>query len=181
MASSDHFPDQPRGCDHPDCYEDGEFRAPKSRDNLNDYHWFCLDHVRAYNKSWNYCQGMSEDEIESEIRRSTVWDRPTWPPGAAVRMEERLRHTIYDSSGFYGYEPHESAQPRRHTPESKALETLGLAESANFTVVKAKYRELVKKHHPDRNGGDRSAEERFKSISQAFHVLKRAHELDKVA
>jgi DnaJ-domain-containing protein 1 len=180
MAYYDPTPEPERLCDHPDCAQDGLFRAPKSRDHLTDYHWFCLDHVRAYNKAWNYCQGMSEDEIEGEIRRSTVWDRPTWPAGIPPRMEERLRQTLYNSGGFYGYDKPEAAAPQRHTPETKALATLGLAASATFKAIKDKYRELVKQHHPDRNGGDIHAEERFKTISQAFHTLKRAHELDKV-
>ena len=73
-----------------------EYPAPKSRDRLDEYHWFCLEHVREYNKSWNFCDGMNE-EIESEIREDTVWRRPTWPLGSgemnalALRERGRLR------------------------------------------------------------------------------------------
>jgi DnaJ-domain-containing protein 1 len=98
-------------------------------------------------------------------------------------MEDRLRKAAYTSGGFHGYgEKHEEpARPQKHTPETKALAILGLAASAPFKMIKEKYRELVKQHHPDRNGGDVQAEERFKTISQAFHVLKRAYEVDKVS
>ena len=66
-------------CFNKKCCKKAEYRAPKSRSNLNDYHWFCLEHIREYNKSWNYYEGMSENEIEIEIRSSTTWERPTWP------------------------------------------------------------------------------------------------------
>ena len=156
------------------------YRAPKSRGNLREYHWFCLEHVRAYNKSWNYCAGMTGDEIEVEIRQSTVWDRPTWPPGAAYHMEERLRHTVRDSSGFYGYGEAAAAAPRRNTPEGKALAVMDLEEGVSFEAIKLRYRELVKKHHPDAIGGDPAAEERLKVVIKAYHTLKQAHVLDKV-
>ncbi len=75
-------PDPPvRLCDHPGCDAGADFRAPRSRLELDRYYWFCLEHVRAYNSAWNYYRGMSETEIESEIRYDTVWQRPTWKLG----------------------------------------------------------------------------------------------------
>ena len=68
-------------CDHPDCLAEGRFRAPKSRHRLNEYYWFCLDHVRDYNRSWDYYAGMAPGEIEDHIREDTVWQRPSWPMG----------------------------------------------------------------------------------------------------
>src|SRR4051794_9534984 len=70
-----------RMCDIPGCTEAGEFRAPKSRSQLNDYHWFCLDHVRAYNAGWDFYKGMSPAEVEAQLRADTGWQRPTWPLG----------------------------------------------------------------------------------------------------
>src|SRR5262249_29646421 len=79
-------PAQPatRGCDHPGCAGDGLYRAPRSRAELSAYYWFCLDHVREYNAAWNYYAGMSELEIEREIRNDTTWQRPTWPLGSRI-------------------------------------------------------------------------------------------------
>src|SRR5438552_17733411 len=75
-------PDPPvRLCDHPGCDAGADFRAPRSRLELDRYYWFCLEHVRAYNSAWNYYRGMSEPEIEAEIRRDTVWQRPSWKLG----------------------------------------------------------------------------------------------------
>src|SRR3546814_20080544 len=80
-----------RRCDHPGCPGTGEFRAPKSRDRLTDYFWFCLDHVREYNKSWNYYSGLSDNEVERMIRYDTVWQRPTWPMGVNPLRDAGLR------------------------------------------------------------------------------------------
>ena len=70
-----------RLCDAPGCEELGEHRAPRSREDLNNYYWFCMDHVRAYNARWNFYAGMNQQEIERQIRADTTWWRPTWPLG----------------------------------------------------------------------------------------------------
>ncbi len=80
-------------CDIPGCTEAGAFRAPKSRSQLNDYHWFCLDHVRAYNAGWDFYKGMSPAEVEAQLRADTAWQRPTWPLG-------RLGHTAWDDDAL---------------------------------------------------------------------------------
>src|SRR5215475_13028722 len=85
-----------RPCDHPGCIAGGDFRAPKSRLDLHNYYWFCLDHVRAYNSAWNYYAGMNDTEIEAEIRHDTVWHRPSWKlgdrhgPGYADRIRDHF-------------------------------------------------------------------------------------------
>ena len=66
----------------PSCGALGDYRAPKSRNALNDYWWFCLEHVRAYNASWDFYKGMSPVEIEAATRADTAWQRPTWPLGS---------------------------------------------------------------------------------------------------
>ena len=68
-----------RICEAEGCRAEAHYPAPRSRDALRDYIWFCLEHVRAYNKSWNYYDGMSAEEIESDRHSKTFWDRPTWP------------------------------------------------------------------------------------------------------
>ena len=86
---------QARGCDEPGCDGVGEFRAPRSRDRLGvaeNYIWLCLDHVRAYNAAWNYYSGMSESEIEADLRKDTVWQRPTWPLGWRPGIFLRFGH-----------------------------------------------------------------------------------------
>ena len=166
-----------RCCDHAGCEGDGMYRAPRTKGNLMDYHWFCLEHVREYNRSWNYCAGMTEEEIENEIRRSTVWDRPTWRIGSNPIYEEQLRHKVYENGGFYAFNP-EDREPV--TEEGKALKVLGLGENTPFAIAKQKYRELAKLWHPDRNRDDPTAEDKLKKIIAAFNVLKRMRQADKV-
>ena len=176
-----------RGCDHPGCAAGGEFRAPKSRLDLHDYYWFCLDHVRAYNSAWNYYVGMSDAEIEAEIRHDTVWQRPSWKlgerhtPGYAERMR--------DPFGFYNGKAQHNGGRHNGRANGHGSEAAARAASAcdqalavfdiepPFTVVrlKARYKVLVKEHHPDAHGGDKAAEERLKIINQAYATLKASY------
>lgn len=169
-----------RLCEHPGCPNAGEYRAPKDRAHLTDYYWFCLDHVREYNKAWDYYQGMSEAEIERQVRHDTTWQRPTWKMGDWRSREKVLRHKAAHDAGFGAYwdgaadtPPPPNAAPRG--PEVEALALLGLQPPTDFETIKRRYRELAKRHHPDANGGDKLAEERLKEINQAYNTLKTAY------
>jgi hypothetical protein len=169
-----------RVCDHPDCVAAGEYRAPKSRSTLNEYWWFCLDHVREYNRSWDYYAGMSTDQIEAEVRRDTTWQRPSWPMGKWGAQEKYLRDRVLHGFSFeFGHtngksQAEEQAQRRQaaRTAEEEALAVLDLAPPVDFPQIKARYRELAKRHHPDANGGDKAAEEKLKEINLAYNTLK---------
>src|SRR5580704_13585091 len=86
-------PVKTRACDCPGCSGIGDYRAPKTR-ALNDYYFFCLDHVRQYNAAWDYFAGMTGGEIEAQIRKATVWDRPSWPLGEWNVREQKLRDEV---------------------------------------------------------------------------------------
>jgi DnaJ-domain-containing protein 1 len=168
-----------RACDSPGCTGEGLYRAPKAPERLRDYHWFCLDHVREYNKAWNFCAGLSESQIEALIRNDTSWERPTRPMSHWFAHEQRLRAA---ASAYAAGEERQArseweqrARQREReaqTPEAAALRTLGLTAPVTYASIKARYIELVKRHHPDRNGGDKEAEERLKTINQALQTLK---------
>lgn len=161
-----------RRCDHPGCAAEGEYRAPRARDRLNEYFWFCLDHVRAYNAAWNYYAGMTPDQIEGELRRDTTWQRPTWPLGSKTG-NRRFTFTVHDPLGMFEDEQDEAARARAamRTPEEEAMRVLGLSAPPTLAELKARYKALVKRHHPDANGGDKDAEEKFKQINQAYTLL----------
>lgn len=166
---------QPRICDHPGCSELGEFRAPRSRTTLHEYYWFCLEHVRAYNASWDFYRGMSEAEVEASRRADVVGGRPSWPLGAHGPRyfgldDDQLREAL---RRFFAYGHEAPPRPRRPpTQEEEALAVLELDVSATDAELKARYKVLVKQHHPDANGGDKAAEDRLKSINQAYTYLK---------
>jgi len=180
----DEDPTPARGCDNPGCAGEGLYRAPKSPERLRDYHWFCLDHVREYNKSWNFCAGLSEAQIEALIRQDTSWERQTRPMAGWTMHEQRLRAAAEAYAAGearreraeWAYEHRgDRSKPEFDTPEAKALKVLGLVPPIGFVEIKARYIELVKLHHPDANGGDKAAEERLKIINQALQTLKAAY------
>jgi hypothetical protein len=172
-----------RPCDHPGCAAGGDFRAPKSRLELNSYYWFCLEHVRTYNSAWNYYAGMSEVDIEAEIRRATVWDRPSWRLGQlhAPSYGGRMR----DPFGFYNGADEGKSQNGAHrgngrhagsaraaSAREQALAVFDIEPPFTEMRLKARYKVLVKQHHPDAHGGDRVYEEKLKIINQAYATLK---------
>jgi hypothetical protein len=174
-----------RACEHPGCDKKAEYRAPKNRSSLNEYHWFCLDHVRAYNQSWDYFAGMSEPEISAWQRDAITGHRPTWVMGRrhAARQEDASAmpwtHHIDDTftildDGPGGRVHHEQPKPTRRLSKLQldALAVMGLDEGATLPDLKARYKELVKRYHPDANGGDRGAEERLKQVIKAYGTLK---------
>lgn len=161
-----------RGCDCPGCASPGDYRAPRDR-TLSGYYFFCLDHVREYNRNWDYFSGMSGGEIEGYIRGATVWERPTWPLGQWHMREQKLREDVVRE--FCEDESASAASPSSPSmPKAArdALAELELQPPVDFSIVKAQYRSMVKLHHPDANGGSREAEEKFKNINQAFAMLK---------
>ena len=166
-----------RLCESPGCGGEGIYRAPKAADRLREYHWFCLDHVREYNKSWNYCSGLSEAEIEQLIRADTQWERQTRPISHWQAHETRLLDALNNIQGGEEEERAKTERLRResNTPEAKALRIFGLTPPVDYTSIKSRYIELVKLHHPDANGGDKAAEERLKTINQALQTLKAAY------
>ncbi len=173
-------PPEVRMCEHPDCREEGLHRAPKARDRLNEYFWFCLDHVRAYNRTWNYYEGMDEEEIEAHIRQDTVWQRPTWPLGGWGAAPKAGGSIFRDYFGFFvdgdplGSGRTESVRRAPPTVEEQALAVLELRPPVTLEEIKIRYKILVKRLHPDANGGDKAAEELLKVINQAYSTLKSA-------
>lgn len=177
-------PGGPRACDHPGCAELGLYRAPRSRQQLKSYYWFCLDHVREYNSTWDFYRDMSPADIERLNREDLVGQRPTWPlgqRGANNRLQDDGLRAAFRQ--YFGEELDEDARRRareeakrrtkaQRSPRAEALAVLELPESATLADIKARYKQLAKMHHPDANGGDKDAEERLKSINQAYSLLK---------
>lgn len=170
-------------CDHPGCAAAGEFRAPMGRLREGQYFSFCLDHVRAYNASYNYFKDMSDDDVARYQREAVVGHRPTWNMGVnragkGHREEGVEPDAFVDPMGMFRDRARgpsqEPRRPRYGLAAMKALTTLGLDETADAETIKARYKELVKRLHPDANGGDRSLEDRLREIIHAYNFLKSA-------
>jgi hypothetical protein len=160
-------------CDALDCDLPGEYRAPKSRSALNEFRWFCLEHVREYNASWDYYRGMSPGEIEAQLRSDTSWQRPSWPLGH-LGQKFRIDQAIEDElHAFTSRSKAGAAQPATLPAELReALGILGLVWPVSMEVLKSRYKELAKRHHPDANGGNKASEEILKSINLAYATLR---------
>jgi len=167
-----------RRCEAPGCEGEGSCRVPKSRHRLNEHVWYCLEHARAHNESWDFFSGMSDAEIQAFQNEALTGHRPTWPLGkrAAHPRNGQGAHHLQDIHELFGGAegPPEPRPPQRQLtrPQAIALEVLNLDATATLHQIKARYKELVKRFHPDANGGDRGAEERLKKVIQAYGVLR---------
>ena len=167
-----------RQCESPNCPALGEYRAPLSRQVLNQYRWFCLEHVRAYNAAWDFYKGMSPGQIEQHLRADTYGQRPTWPLGRIggridpIKLDpEMLRDPLQILSAARDAE---RVRKRNEAPKDlrEPLAVLGLSWPTTLNILKTRYKELAKRHHPDSNQGDRAAEDRIKTINLAYATLR---------
>ncbi len=172
------FETSTRACDHKGCAQAGQYRAPKSPDTLDDYFWFCRDHVREYNLKWNFFHGATEEEFEKFIDKDRVWGRETKPfgkRGDEDRAWQRLG--VSDPMEILGanatLNPGRAAAGRKLPPtERKALDILEARDSWTKAEIRKQYKSLVKDLHPDMNGGDRSDEERLQEVVWAWDQIK---------
>jgi len=179
-------------CEWPGCNGAATHRAPKGRDREKEYWRFCLGHVREYNHSYNFFAGMSEDDIARYQKDAVVGHRPTWKMGMnggrpttrshSARFQPNLdgaddpldlsRHFGAAAAGADGERLRRRESRVIHNAERRALDTLGLESGATTAEIKLRFKMLVKRHHPDANGGDRSTEDRLREIIQAYNYLK---------
>ena len=165
-----------RPCAAKGCKGEGGYKVPRSRQNLGEHIWFCLEHARAHNESWNYFSGMSDAEVEAFQTEAITGHRPTWPLGKRAAHPRNGFQRAVDSHELFG-DTLEEPTPRRPQriltrPQAIAFEVLNLEPTATLHEIKARYKELVKRFHPDANGGDRGTEERLKKVIQAYGVLR---------
>lgn len=174
-------------CAVPGCREAGEFRAPatqhRSPDGPPPWRWLCLSHVREFNAGYNFFEGMSADQImaaqsptagwETESRAFRLAGSADLPPRWADfkdpmdALGARFRQRMYEAR-------QEAADPRFNREEHRALGIMGLNADADRTALRRRYGELVRKYHPDRNGGDRSFEARLGEVVSAYQLLRKA-------
>jgi hypothetical protein len=175
-----------RPCDHPGCRVAATARAPKSRDMLEEHYWFCQPHAAEYNRNWNFFAGMNEREVAEAQAARAYGDRPTWQFKASRFSRESASFSTKAGSG-QGYadpfgifgaakarEQVRTATRRLGKLERSAFAELDLPEDAEGPQIRARYAELVKRCHPDANGGDRSAEARLQRVIKAYKTLQKA-------
>ena len=170
-------PAAPR-CEFPGCTQDGAFRAPKGRDREGEFFCFCIDHVREYNATYDYFRGMDDESLAKFRQDETIGHRPTWKMGPRGGAGARhVDESIYAEARSMRRRGARRADgqpppPRYNALALKALFVLDLDANATEAGIKARYKELVKRHHPDANGGDRSSEDKLREIIQAYNYLR---------
>ncbi len=170
------------GCENP-----GTHKAPLGRDREGQYLMFCINHVREYNKSYNYFSGLDDDAVAKFQKDSLTGNRPTWAMGSnrtgkmpptgegseavgKIASSARMRAKLAQAG-----QRHINPRKRKlKALEKKAIEALDLPPSASEDEIKSRYKELVKMHHPDANGGDRSSEAKLQEIIHSYKYLKQA-------
>ncbi|MDA9408909.1 J domain-containing protein [Bradyrhizobium sp. CCBAU 45384] len=174
-------------CEWPDCLNKATHPAPKGRGNAREYWHFCIDHVREYNRSYNFFSGMDAEAVARFQKDELIGHRPTWKMGENISAR-KMSGSAADSkdacdafgmlaelSGRASARPRSEAKPEERkifNAKRKALQVMGLNVDATLRDVKAKYKAMVKQHHPDANGGDRSQQDRLVEIIKAYHYLK---------
>ena len=168
-----------RLCDKETCENKGDYKAPKSRSNLNNYYFFCLKHVTEYNKSWDFYKGLSVDQIELSIRKDTVWDRPSWPlKGNPSNVMDQLKEFLINDYSLFEKEKeiqdflrNKLVDENVTNEEHKSLKILELKLPISVDEIKKRYKKLVKIFHPDVNDDNKNAERKFKEITEAYKIL----------
>lgn len=175
-----------RICAHPGCTEPGEFRAPplagaNPGEGPTPFRWLCLDHVRAFNSRYNFFDGMSVDEIHAAQRPTAGWERETRAFAHAGDPAPRWADFAdpLDAIGGRFRRRDEGdvmrADGKPLSPQDRAsLRVLELSPDADRAALRGRYSELVRRYHPDRNGGDRTHEDRLKAVIAAYQQLRRA-------
>ena len=180
-------------CQWQGCAEPAPHRAPMGRGREGQYFQFCVTHVQQYNKTYNYFDGMSDSEVEAYQKSAATGHRPTWTVGANSmahgRETDPHHHRFSEGSGKprragdpFGLFGDGEAKPGVKRPDNpalgnmarKSLRALNLDDHASKPEIKTRFKQLVKRHHPDANGGDRSSEDRLREIIVAYNYLKQA-------
>lgn len=185
---------QGRVCEHPSCTEAGEFRAPggangfggNSFDGPGQWRWFCLDHVREFNSGYDWFDGMSADEILAAQSPAAGWqtESRTFRPTAGIDgmprwadFDDPLDAIAARASGIKSRarrEAETAMDGRFSRDEAQALETMGLGLDTDRRRLRQRYSELVRRYHPDRNGGDRKYENRLGRVVEAYQLLRKS-------
>jgi len=159
-------------CMEESCNKSGEFKAPKNKEELRNYIWFCLDHIRIYNKEWNFYSGVEGEELNQKIKNGMTWERPSWKFGLNSFTNINLQKNIDDIFGFYKNSAFSENNKTDKDPEKdNAWKIFGIPNTSTKEQIKKRYNQLAKKFHPDHNKNNPKAEEFFKEINLAYSIL----------
>ena len=160
-------------CDWENCKQIGKFKAPLERDNSKNYKWLCKEHIKLFNKNWNYFEGMSQDEIEDFLKSDLTWHRPTQKFGSSDNFFNILWNNALSDKFIREDKNFNSSYNKKFSEKDKdAFRIMGLKFNADWSSIQKKFKTLVKKFHPDKNAGNKQFEDKLKKITMAYSHLK---------
>jgi len=162
-------------CEWKNCKEVGEYKAPAEKDNSKNFKWLCKNHIKLFNTTWNYFEGMSQNEIENFIKSDITWHRPTQKFGSSDNFFNILwNNALNDNFNLFKGEKifKDSKYNRLNEKDKDAFRIMGLEINAEWLIIQKKFKTLVKKFHPDRNAGNKQFEDKLKKITLAYSHLK---------
>ena len=162
-------------CEWDNCKESGKFKAPLEKDNSKNYRWLCEEHIKLFNKSWNYFEGMNQNEIENFIKSDITWHRPTQKFGSSDNFFNILwNNALNDKFNFFKQENNINNLngAKLYEKDKDALRIMELEFNASWPIIQKRFKTLVKKFHPDKNAGNKQFEDKLKKITLAYSHLK---------
>ena len=161
-------------CEWINCREVGDFKAPAEKDNSRNFKWLCEEHIKLFNKKWNYFEGMSQDEIQNFLKSDLTWHRPTQEFGSTNNYFDILwNNTLNDKFKiFQEGQPSGKTQRKLCEKDKDAFRIMDLEIGADWSAIQKKFKTLVKKFHPDKHSGNKQYEDKLKKITLAYSHLK---------
>ena len=161
-------------CEWSKCKKIGVYKAPVEKDNSKKFKLLCLEHIKAFNKSWNYFSDMNDREIEDFIKSDLTWHKPTKSFGSSENFFRILwvnalddKSSIFKNSVFKNFN-----RSKLSDKDKDALKILGLKNETNWSDIQKRFKMLVKKYHPDKNQGSKKYDDILKKITLAYSQLR---------
>ena len=162
-------------CEWENCMEIGNYKAPMEKDNSKNYRWLCVEHIKLFNKNWDYFDGMNQNEIEIFLKSDMTWHRPTQKFGSSDNFFNILwNNALNDKFNFFKHEKntHSLNEKKFSEKDIDAFKIMGLELNESWPIIQKKFKTLVKKFHPDKNSGNKQFEDKLKKITLAYSHLK---------
>ncbi|WP_075483037.1 J domain-containing protein [Candidatus Pelagibacter communis] len=165
-------------CDWNNCDKLGEYKAPIEKDNSKNYRLLCYEHIKEFNKNWNYFANMTDQQVNEFIKSDMTWHKPTQNFSAQDNFFKILWNNTLKENLDEIKDPNKAEQIKRFTysdDDIKAFNILSLKIGVDWSKIRDKFKKLVKKFHPDKNSGNKKYEEKLKIITLAYTQLRRSY------
>ena len=162
-------------CDYKNCKKIGKHKAPIEKDNSKKFKWLCLDHIKEFNKRWDYFKGMSDHEIYNSLKSDMTWHKPTQSFNSPDNFFNILwKNTLNEGKNILNSEYGKKIKTKINfsNKDIGAFKIIGLEVGTKWDIIQNQFKKLVKKYHPDMNAGDKKFEERLKIVTLAYTQLK---------